>query len=116
MGKWDASVVWAKKPGIGRVASQAGLVCVCVGSMLSQQGVGAGSASCVFGLTCWSLGGGVHLSWEDGHSEGLPLRGAAVRARSFLIFSINYKISRFVFIFPCAANPSFYLMAAWFLW
>lgn len=25
-GKWDASVVWAKKPGLGRVASQAGLV------------------------------------------------------------------------------------------
>lgn len=40
------------------------------GLMLSQQGVGAGSASCVFGLTYWSLGGGGHLSWEDGHSEG----------------------------------------------
>lgn len=115
VGKWDASGVWAKKPGLGRVASQAGFVVV-VGSMLSQQGVGAGSVSCVFGLTCWSLGRGGNLSWEDWHSERLPVCGAAARARRFLIFSINYRISRFVFIFPCDANPSFYLMAAWILW
>lgn len=57
------------------------------GLMLSQQGVGAGSASCVFGLTYWSLGGGGHLFWEDGHFEGLPLCGAAARARRFLIFN-----------------------------
>lgn len=68
--------------------------------------MGTGTASCVFGLTRWSLEGDDHLPWEEWRSDELPLLRCSSRARRFLIFLNNYRISRFIFIFPSDTNPS----------